>query len=517
MATPVSNFGLVTVSTGYTSGATSIVLQTGDGSRLPSTTGGYTYPLTWWNATDYAHPADDPNREIVTVTGLSGDTLTVIRGQESTSATAKNTSAKTYRMSLGITKLMWESLRKPKSVHQGLMLQTHRDSDLAVKQVEITAVDAIIMDDGTELRNDNDEWTGKVADITVSGAGGLDTGVEASGFLYEVHAIAKEDGTRNLLLHQSKYWGQTAGYVVNDDANQNIRSASGNTKVSQGFQLSDTGPIVYIRVNLAKVGTPTGKIWFTVESNSGGSPSGSVLATSYAYDVARLTATTTWVRIPMKSSNSHSPATQYHLIAQGDWTINGTSYVTWRMDGSAATYTSGSKALYNGSTWTVDTDDDMMFSVSQEINSAAVTMPSGYTKSCFLGWVKNNGSGNFDPFVQVGTKRRSSMLVQASNRVVAFSGGLELVDLSNFLPPRKLIRALVCIGGTGTGACRMVAGDLTATDLSTAGETTAAQMVLHSANTADTPSVFGEIAVSSAGFMAIGITGGHLWVAGYEW
>jgi len=65
MATPVTNFGKVTVSSGYGSGDVSIALTAGHGSRLPST---FPYPLTWWNVTDYPDPADDPKREIVTVT-----------------------------------------------------------------------------------------------------------------------------------------------------------------------------------------------------------------------------------------------------------------------------------------------------------------------------------------------------------------------------------------------------------------------------------------------------------------
>src|SRR5574338_274348 len=100
MAIAVTNFGLVTVSTGYSSGATSIMLQTGDGSKLPVES---PYPMTWWNSTDYAHPADDPTAEIVYVAARSRDTLTVTRAQEGTSATSKNTADKTYRMSLSFT------------------------------------------------------------------------------------------------------------------------------------------------------------------------------------------------------------------------------------------------------------------------------------------------------------------------------------------------------------------------------------------------------------------------------
>ena len=134
MGTPVTNFGKVTVSTTYGSGDTSIVLTTGHGSRLPST---FPYPLTWWEATTYSDPADDPNKEIVIVTGRTGDTLTVTRAGEGTSASTKNTGSKTYKMVLSITKAMWD----------GLGIFTTGDVKMTLKTVADTAW--VLMDDKT--------------------------------------------------------------------------------------------------------------------------------------------------------------------------------------------------------------------------------------------------------------------------------------------------------------------------------------------------------------------------------
>jgi len=105
---PVINFGKVTVSTGYDDVATSIVLSSGDGAKLPST---FSYNMTWWNNTDYADPADDPNVEIVRVSGRSTDTLSPIaRAQEGTTATVKNLAGKTYKMILSVTKKMIDDI-----------------------------------------------------------------------------------------------------------------------------------------------------------------------------------------------------------------------------------------------------------------------------------------------------------------------------------------------------------------------------------------------------------------------
>jgi len=125
---PIKNFAKVTVSTGYDSAATSITLNSGDGNKLPDPATDGAFNLVWWNATDYPDPSDDPNVEIVRVTAKSGDTLTITRGQEGTSAADHNTSGKTYKMVLAITEktmsdinstFLWLDQTSPQSIVNG--------------------------------------------------------------------------------------------------------------------------------------------------------------------------------------------------------------------------------------------------------------------------------------------------------------------------------------------------------------------------------------------------------------
>jgi hypothetical protein len=102
MPDAVKNFGVVNTSTGYDNTDTSIVLESGHGANLPDPAVDQ-YNLVWWNSTDYATPALDPDVEIVRVTAKSTDTLTVTRAQESTNASNKNIAGKTYTMFLGAT------------------------------------------------------------------------------------------------------------------------------------------------------------------------------------------------------------------------------------------------------------------------------------------------------------------------------------------------------------------------------------------------------------------------------
>ncbi|MGL4296266.1 MAG: hypothetical protein ACRCTG_11160 [Aestuariivirga sp.] len=459
MATPVTNFGKVTVSTGYDAAATSIVLSTGHGSRLPAT---FPYPLTWWDATTYSDPADDPNREIVQVTARTGDTLTVGRAHESTTASVKNVAGKTYKMVLGITKAMWESIfnLSLSQAFLGLTLQTHPDSDEAASKVQLLHADAIVMDDGEEIA----AWDDLVADLAASGAGGLDTGTEQASTWYSIWAIYNGT-TKNLLLHREKDYVLDEEYTTGEDATQGLRSAVDNStiRIAQGFQVSTAGPLEFIDVKLIKTGTPTGNFWFTIEANSGGVPSNTPLATSDYYDASRITTSATWVRLPFRTPYSVSAATQYHLVMYGDYTVSATNYLGWRMDGSAAGYANGSKALYDsdGPTWTADTDDDLLFKVYITENDTSVTLPSGYTRKAKLGYVRNNGSSNLVAFTQRDRVVQGGMsadwLVLTSTATTP-----TLIDLRGALPPVPCTATLLDSSGTGHSAAL---GGLTVTDL----------------------------------------------------
>src|ERR1039457_2191126 len=96
---PGANFSKSTLSTGYASGATTLVLTTGGGAKFPAPS----FNAVYYDSGVYADPSDDPNVEIVRVTGVSTDTLTVTRAQEGTSAANHNTAGHTYTLVAGPT------------------------------------------------------------------------------------------------------------------------------------------------------------------------------------------------------------------------------------------------------------------------------------------------------------------------------------------------------------------------------------------------------------------------------
>lgn len=61
--------------------ASDLIVIVTDASQLPSTGD---FLITIWDKVTYPDPCDDTNQEIVKVTGVSGNTLTIERGQEDT-------------------------------------------------------------------------------------------------------------------------------------------------------------------------------------------------------------------------------------------------------------------------------------------------------------------------------------------------------------------------------------------------------------------------------------------------
>lgn len=102
-----TNFAFGTLTAGIASGATSLSVGAGEGARFPAVP----FNAVIWNKTDYASPAHAYHAgaaEIVRVTAIATDTLTITRAQESTAAVNLNTGGKTYEIWAGPTVRYWD-------------------------------------------------------------------------------------------------------------------------------------------------------------------------------------------------------------------------------------------------------------------------------------------------------------------------------------------------------------------------------------------------------------------------
>jgi len=232
-------------------------------------------------------------------------------------------------------------------------------------------------------------------------------------------------------------------------------------KLAQGFQVATAGKVEFVDVRLNKASSPTGNFWYTIETDSSGNPSGTVLATSDKYDVARLPTSNITVRIPFRNPATLSTSTQYHLVLQGDYTVSATNNMQWRGD-TANSYANGVAKKFDGTTWAAAAPLDFWFTIYVTRNDTAITMPSGFDAKCLIGFVYNNASSNFKKF----TANNRTYIGSIGDHQIATTMGTSLThnDLSDVVPPRP-VSIIVSTGAPDASLSYKVIGTASATDL----------------------------------------------------
>jgi len=360
-----------------------------------------------------------------------------------------------------------------------LWIQTHYEPSGNDHQVILRYAGEIVMNDGTRTAG----WQNKVVDIEVIGPGGLDTGAEQSSYWYEVHAIRNSsNGESNLLLHRAPRIVQDQSLITTSDTGVTLRRITGGTatKVSQSFIPGSAGALTSVELEVSKTGSPTGLIWVTLESDSGGLPSGAILATSRVMNVARLPTDKARMRFLFDTNTSVSLSTTYHIVYQGDYTASDASYTTiWGLASSG--YADGSASEFRVAWFTslsLGGAADLWFKTFvQDSSRTAVTMPSGYDQRCLISYVYNDSGMKFKQY----TQKNHTMVMSVSADWRCFTsvtGLIEAVDLEPFIPPVPCsvqFYSRLAVGGPkrnnpiGGVACT----DLPITDTSSGGQQTA--------------------------------------------
>lgn len=317
---------------------------------------------------------------------------------------------------------------------RSLTVRTSPNADVAATTVTLDHADEIVMQDGTRVA----DWDDLNAAITTSGAGGLDTGTEGASRWYSINAIRKSsDGTKNLLLHRAKSYDLDQSQTTGRDFDAGLNTASSVEKRAQTFTPTLTGVMPFVDLNVIKVGAPTGYLTVALFATSGGVPTGAALATADKLDLSLITTSSAqWVRFAFRTPATLTASTVYAVVASVSYSVGAVNYIALCSDSTAPSYTGGSIANYNGTTWSADATTDTLFRTYVTQNDTALTMPSGYDQYALVGWVYNNSSSNFS-FMQA-TDR-----AVATNENAVFANGSAtfptLVDMSALIPPIPII------------------------------------------------------------------------------
>lgn len=388
--------------------------------------------------------------------------------------------------------------------------------------VGLYALDNVIMDDFVRYSAPTLPIT---ADLAVTGAGGIDTGVAAVSTWYDIYLIGKSGTKANsdlrLMFHLSDATPADTPQA-NTGTSEKLRQASNDrVKLAQGIKTSATGTVPFVDVTLQRTGTVTSvstlgfnMFWFTIETDNAGSPSGTPVATSDKYACNNLSTSAQQIRVLFRSPPSLTSGTQYHLVLNGDYDFSGTNYLSW-IGESSNTYAGGVAKKFDGSvTWAAATPLDFTFSVHRLVTTA-VTMPSGYDEKCKLGSFYSGIGLNPTPFVQ----RERVVVPLASKATGTYSAVLPtLFDLSAIVPPGPMSIRFAVANVNGSGAQTGLAPVPDGFDASSAAYGGSGRRQIESFGSSSIPNGFATLITETQAIYLFGdgTNAGQLFVDSYE-
>lgn len=282
-----------------------------------------------------------------------------------------------------------------------LQVRTHPDADKASLQVSVLRLTQATMSDGYQY---NGLTLPLTANITVSGAGGLDTGSQTASTWYSLHLIGKSS-TKNvadlaLLLHRELDNSGDQSQLTNS-TQVGLNNSSAHALIGIPFTPSVTGIRPYMDLQLQGNGTPTGNVRVQIQTDNSGAPSGSVLATSDALNMTNLNTVAggTRLRFIFRSPVSLTSGTKYWYVLVPSYATNASNFV-----GCSVVLSGSGLSYYNGSSWSVLGTTSAWFVDFVQQHNAALTFPAGYDESCKLTYVYNQSGNVLSPFIALNKK-----------------------------------------------------------------------------------------------------------------
>lgn len=146
--------------------------------------------------------------------------------------------------------------------------------------------------------------------------------------------------------------------ATNTGEHLNGGAALGNG-IAQSFVAPASGSLTQVKVGLDKTGSPTDNVVVEIRSNSGSSPSSTVLA-SASMGAASISATAAMYSFSVPVSLT--PSATYWIVLTRSGSYDLSNYITWESS-TADPYASGGASVWTGSVWSPVSGEDMQFIV----------------------------------------------------------------------------------------------------------------------------------------------------------
>lgn len=368
----------------------------------------------------------------------------------------------------------------PEGEFKGVVLTNLVNQDTLNDVVTMENAEYIVTDAGTLVRPQ------RVLSLNFNstGVGGIDNGVRTTNRWYGIYYIFRgatsgtpddpANPTADALLAVREPLFQFVEFSTLTGTNTRLRDFAARTKVSQGFtHNAANGFISHVMVRMAQIGSPIGNVWFTIETDSGGVPSGTVIATSRKKRAERMLAGTTGdIAFDFPRLVPITSGVTYHIVAQADYAISGINHLAWEAD-NANTYAGGAPADFNGSVWTPRVGEDMFFRLNGISNTGDVgfstpVMPAGYTERTLIGFAFNRTGPLIKPFISFDREIICESTEANTDHWFVDNVSVNRATLQNAAigPPRKCLVDFV--GGSGTANTKLFMGQFDNHDIGNA-------------------------------------------------
>lgn len=243
----------------------------------------------------------------------------------------------------------------------------------------------------------------------------------------------------------------TTGGTVNSAFGQ--VAPSNNVKLAQTFSLASDASIESIKVYLKKSGSPSDNVLVSIQSTSGGDPSGTVIGSQLSLDGTTLTTSYVEYTFTYSTRPSLSASTTYAVVLERSGSTSDTDYYLWNAD-IANPYASGVSKFYRSS-WNTDSGTDQTLVLTSRVTTAGQAYKADANVAGkfagFIGFVKTTvTSGNTATITVAGKATGFSSLTPGTQYYLSDTAGA--VSTSAGTNTRKV--------GIGTSATEMLVTNL---------------------------------------------------------